>query len=164
MLSSPDEMKQFPLASKVPHVKANVLMLTLCWICKTSVKRNRESLWGGELKRLQIIVCVDLLLFQVRLAALKVLEGFHARLGEDFMVLLPETIPFLAELMEGKSRKLAKEFSFRKLFALTENSTLFLRSRWELWCRRAVSTRYFEDWTSFGRASSKILLMIIRSL
>ncbi|XP_078352830.1 HEAT repeat-containing protein 1-like isoform X2 [Oculina patagonica] len=38
----------------------------------------------------------------VRLAALKVLEGFHARLGEDFMVLLPETIPFLAELMEDE--------------------------------------------------------------
>ena len=30
------------------------------------------------------------------------LEEFHARLGEDFMVLLPETIPFLAELMEGE--------------------------------------------------------------
>lgn len=29
-------------------------------------------------------------------------EEFHARLGEDFMVLLPETIPFLAELMEGE--------------------------------------------------------------
>ena len=41
---------------------------------------------------------------QVRFAALKVLEGIHARLGEDFMVLLPETIPFLAELMEGRSR------------------------------------------------------------
>jgi len=44
-----------------------------------------------------------LFLFKVRFAALKVLEGFHARLGEDFMVLLPETIPFLAELMEGES-------------------------------------------------------------
>ncbi|KAJ7330602.1 HEAT repeat-containing protein 1 [Desmophyllum pertusum] len=38
----------------------------------------------------------------VRFAALKVLEGFHSRLGEDFMVLLPETIPFLAELMEDE--------------------------------------------------------------
>ncbi|XP_029184672.2 HEAT repeat-containing protein 1-like isoform X2 [Acropora millepora] len=38
----------------------------------------------------------------VRLGALKVLEEFHARLGEDFMVLLPETIPFLAELMEDE--------------------------------------------------------------
>ena len=41
-------------------------------------------------------------LLKVRFAALKVLESFHARLGEDFMVLLPETIPFLAELMEGE--------------------------------------------------------------
>lgn len=39
------------------------------------------------------------------------LEGFHARLGEDFMVLLPETIPFLAELMEGEPHKLAKDLS-----------------------------------------------------
>lgn len=38
----------------------------------------------------------------VRFAALKVLEGFHAQLGEDFLVLLPETIPFLAELMEDE--------------------------------------------------------------
>ncbi|RMX40131.1 hypothetical protein pdam_00002238 [Pocillopora damicornis] len=38
----------------------------------------------------------------VRFAALKVLEGFHTRLGEEFMVLLPESIPFLAELMEDE--------------------------------------------------------------
>jgi len=38
---------------------------------------------------------------KVRFGALKVLEGLHARLGKDFMVLLSETIPFLAELMEG---------------------------------------------------------------
>lgn len=38
----------------------------------------------------------------VRFAALKVLEGFHAKLGEEFMVLLPESIPFLAELMEDE--------------------------------------------------------------
>ena len=38
---------------------------------------------------------------QVRFAVLKVLQELHIRLGEAFMVLLPETIPFLAELMEG---------------------------------------------------------------
>ena len=38
---------------------------------------------------------------KVRLAALKVVEEYSTRLGEDFMVLLPETVPFLAELMEG---------------------------------------------------------------
>lgn len=38
---------------------------------------------------------------QVRYALLKVLQVIYAKLGEEFMVLLPETIPFLAELMEG---------------------------------------------------------------
>ena len=38
---------------------------------------------------------------QVRFAVLKVLQEFYTLLGEEYMVLLPETIPFLAELMEG---------------------------------------------------------------
>ena len=58
---------------------------------------------------------------QVRFAALKVLEGIHARLGEDFMVLLPETIPFLAELMEGRSRTFQSPQS-RKFFVTQPNS------------------------------------------
>ncbi|KAG0256973.1 HEAT repeat-containing protein 1 [Actinomortierella ambigua] len=37
---------------------------------------------------------------EVRLASLKVLREFYRRLGEEFLILLPETIPFLAELME----------------------------------------------------------------
>lgn len=38
----------------------------------------------------------------VRMAALQVIGEFYSRLGEEFLILLPETIPFLAELMEGK--------------------------------------------------------------
>ena len=71
MLSSPDEMKQFLLASKVPHVKANVLMLTLCGICKTSVKCNGESLLGRELKRLQIIVSLLFIFYSSRFGWLR---------------------------------------------------------------------------------------------
>ncbi|KAG9319233.1 hypothetical protein KVV02_008218 [Mortierella alpina] len=37
---------------------------------------------------------------QIRLSALRVLQEFYKRLGEEFLILLPETIPFLAELME----------------------------------------------------------------
>ncbi|KAF9385202.1 HEAT repeat-containing protein 1 [Podila verticillata] len=37
---------------------------------------------------------------EIRLSALKVLQEFYKRLGEEFLILLPETIPFLAELME----------------------------------------------------------------
>ena len=37
----------------------------------------------------------------MRFALLKVLEEIYTKLGEEFIILLPETIPFLAELMEG---------------------------------------------------------------
>ena len=40
--------------------------------------------------------------FQVKEAALQVLDELHKRLGDDYMPLLPDTVPFLAELMEGK--------------------------------------------------------------
>ncbi|XP_028404436.1 HEAT repeat-containing protein 1-like isoform X2 [Dendronephthya gigantea] len=40
---------------------------------------------------------------QVRLAALKVLQELNQKLGEEYLALLPEIIPFLAELMEDES-------------------------------------------------------------
>ena len=40
---------------------------------------------------------------QVRFSALLMLLELAGKLRENYMVLLPETIPFLAELMEGKS-------------------------------------------------------------
>ena len=59
------------------------------------------------------------------------------------MVLLPETIPFLAELMEGKSRKLAKDFCWRKLYALTENAILFFTFQMSaLMSRSSVNTLF----------------------
>lgn len=41
--------------------------------------------------------------FQVRFSALVMLLELASKLKENYMVLLPETIPFLAELMEGKN-------------------------------------------------------------
>ncbi|XP_038070056.1 HEAT repeat-containing protein 1-like [Patiria miniata] len=40
---------------------------------------------------------------KVRFAALTVLQELHKKLAEDYLSLLPETIPFLAELMEDES-------------------------------------------------------------
>lgn len=37
--------------------------------------------------------------------ALKVIEECYTKLGEELLVLLPETIPFLAELMEDTDPK-----------------------------------------------------------
>ncbi|KAJ2024737.1 snoRNA-binding rRNA-processing protein utp10, partial [Coemansia sp. S85] len=36
----------------------------------------------------------------VRVASLVVLQALYGKLGEEFLILLPETIPFLAELLE----------------------------------------------------------------
>ena len=38
---------------------------------------------------------------KVRYAVVVVLKEVYSRLGNEFMSLLPETIPFLAELLEG---------------------------------------------------------------
>ena len=40
---------------------------------------------------------------QVRFAALSVLKELFVRLSEEYVALLPETIPALAELLEGTS-------------------------------------------------------------
>ncbi|ORY00070.1 hypothetical protein K493DRAFT_312976 [Basidiobolus meristosporus CBS 931.73] len=45
---------------------------------------------------------------EIRLASLLTLQDFYSRLGEEFLVLLPETIPFLAELMEDDEQKVEK--------------------------------------------------------
>lgn len=42
---------------------------------------------------------------QVRFSSLLMLMELTSKLKENYMVLLPETIPFLAELMEGKDTR-----------------------------------------------------------
>ena len=39
----------------------------------------------------------------VRFAALRITQELFKTLGEDFMLMLPESIPFLSELMEDES-------------------------------------------------------------
>jgi U3 small nucleolar RNA-associated protein 10 len=45
---------------------------------------------------------------KVRFAALKVIDECYARIGEELLVLLPETIPFLSELMEDSNSDVEK--------------------------------------------------------
>ncbi|KAJ3038299.1 HEAT repeat-containing protein 1 [Rhizophlyctis rosea] len=45
---------------------------------------------------------------EIRLTALKVLQELYDRLGEEMLVLFPETIPFLAELMEDDDAEVEK--------------------------------------------------------
>jgi len=39
------------------------------------------------------------------MTALKALREFYNRIGDEFVILLPETIPFLAEVLEGTCRR-----------------------------------------------------------
>ena len=41
------------------------------------------------------------ILLQVRQSVLHILMAIYSKLGESLLIMLPETIPFLAELLEG---------------------------------------------------------------
>jgi U3 small nucleolar RNA-associated protein 10 len=45
---------------------------------------------------------------RVRYAALKVIQEMYRRLGEELLVLLPESVPFLAELMEDSDPRVER--------------------------------------------------------
>jgi hypothetical protein len=47
---------------------------------------------------------------EIRLAALRVIEEFYSRLGDEWLLFLAESISFLAELMEGK--KVTRTYSY----------------------------------------------------
>ena len=44
-----------------------------------------------------------------RLAAVRALMGLYSRLGEDWLGLLPETVPFIAELLEDDEEVVERE-------------------------------------------------------
>ncbi|KAJ1881667.1 snoRNA-binding rRNA-processing protein utp10, partial [Kickxella alabastrina] len=44
----------------------------------------------------------------VRVGSLVVLQAFYEKLGEEFLILLPETIPYLAELLEDDSARVER--------------------------------------------------------
>ncbi|KAI8846073.1 hypothetical protein BC829DRAFT_419419 [Chytridium lagenaria] len=46
--------------------------------------------------------------YMVRLVCVRILTEFYSKLGEEFLVLLPETVPFLAELMEDTEEEVQK--------------------------------------------------------
>lgn len=51
----------------------------------------------------------QLILSSVRLFALKCGVALAAKLGEDYMPLLPETVPFISELLEDENPDVEKQ-------------------------------------------------------
>lgn len=46
---------------------------------------------------------------KVRLASIKIAQEFYSRLGEEFLILLPETIPYISELMEDQDPEVEQQ-------------------------------------------------------
>eukprot|EP00112_Aurelia_sp_Birch-Aquarium-sp1_P006370 Seg1704.8 transcript_id=Seg1704.8/GoldUCD/mRNA.D3Y31 product="HEAT repeat-containing protein 1" protein_id=Seg1704.8/GoldUCD/D3Y31 len=72
-----------------------------------AVAVNDESCW--KTLNYQVLLKTRSQSAQVRLASLKLLEAVHKQIGESYLILLPETIPFLAELMEDESFEVEKQ-------------------------------------------------------
>ncbi|XP_034311475.2 HEAT repeat-containing protein 1 [Magallana gigas] len=75
-------------------------------IVQFGVATQDDSLW--KTLNYQILLKTRHTSPQVRYAALIAVDEFHKRLSEDYMPLLPETIPFLAELMEDEEEEVEK--------------------------------------------------------
>ncbi|XP_060517602.1 HEAT repeat-containing protein 1 [Cylas formicarius] len=70
------------------------------------VATAEDSIWKQA--NYQILLKMRHSLPQIRLAALHCLTQVVIKLGEDFLPLLPETIPFLAELLEDEEENVEK--------------------------------------------------------
>ncbi|KAI0235015.1 HEAT repeat-containing protein 1 [Lamellibrachia satsuma] len=72
-------------------------------ISQLAVTMRDDSAW--KTLNYQILLKTRHNLPKVRFAALKTIEDLAQKLGDEYMSLVPETIPFLAELMEDESEE-----------------------------------------------------------
>ncbi|KAK3090239.1 hypothetical protein FSP39_010297 [Pinctada imbricata] len=76
-------------------------------IIQFAVAAQDDSLWKAM--NYQILLKTRHNSPKIRYAALTAIDEFHRKFGEDYMPLLPETIPFLAELMEDENEEVEKK-------------------------------------------------------
>lgn len=87
-----------------------------CIVNLTSATKE-ESLWRQI--HYQILLKTRSDSSKVRLATLNVLQELSRKLGMNYQGLLPEAIPFMAELMEGnQSQFYKKKHFFKNYFSL----------------------------------------------
>ncbi|KAJ8929227.1 hypothetical protein NQ314_018106 [Rhamnusium bicolor] len=86
-------------------LKRNEELLTLCLV-NFSLATADDALW--KQMNYQILLKMRHNLPKIRLTALHCLTEIVKKLGEDFLPLLPETIPFLAELLEDEEENVEK--------------------------------------------------------
>ncbi|XP_013080450.2 HEAT repeat-containing protein 1-like [Biomphalaria glabrata] len=75
-------------------------------IASLAAAAHDDSLWKDL--NYQILLKTRHENFKVRIWALAAIDAFHKQLGEDYTQLVPETIPFMAELMEDEHDEVEK--------------------------------------------------------
>ncbi|TPX61884.1 hypothetical protein PhCBS80983_g00809 [Powellomyces hirtus] len=85
---------------------SNMTQFLVPCIGQLAVTVGRDSLWKPL--NHQVLMKTRSEQPAVRLIALRVLQELYARLGEEMLILFPETIPFLAELMEDTDGEVEK--------------------------------------------------------
>ncbi|XP_052098508.1 HEAT repeat-containing protein 1-like [Mytilus californianus] len=100
-----DQIENFHHKDK--HYEKRITDHLVPCIVQFAVSSQDDSLWKSI--SYQILLKTRHDTSKVRYAALQCIDAFHQKLGEDFMPLLPEAIPFLAELMEDDSEEVEKK-------------------------------------------------------
>eukprot|EP00731_Ephydatia_muelleri_P018756 Em0011g796a len=83
------------------HYQERVESCIVACVAQLAVAAGKDTLWKSL--NYQVLLKTRHSDVSVRFAALKVLQEMYTKLGEEFLVLLPEIIPFLSELMEDES-------------------------------------------------------------
>jgi U3 small nucleolar RNA-associated protein 10 len=81
-----------------PLYKEQMISLVIPTIGQLAVARHSEDAW--KLINKSALMKTRSEHASVRWAALRVVSELYTRLGEEMLVFFPETIPFLAELLE----------------------------------------------------------------
>lgn len=77
------------------------ILLLFYWMFLTGRTKNIVNI----INFLYLLFCCQ----QVRLSALEVVCTFTTYLGDNFLPFLPETVPFLAELLEDENENVEKQ-------------------------------------------------------
>ncbi|KAI9355028.1 hypothetical protein DFJ73DRAFT_825808 [Zopfochytrium polystomum] len=85
-----------------PYKRLVVGLLTPC-LGEFAVFAGKEALW--KVLNRAILLKSRSESPEVRVASVRIVQEFYIRLGEDFIVLFPETVPFLAELREDNDER-----------------------------------------------------------
>lgn len=99
-------VSQILILERDPSVKESVYKYVIPAISQLAVAGGSDALWKPL--NTSLMMKSRSSNAEVRMICLRVLQDMYMKLGEELLGLLPETIPFLAELMEDDEHEVEK--------------------------------------------------------